>query len=178
MMNEVISLGGQPVQGFGIGAVERRNPLPVGRYWIDIFDSQENAFRAWLNEHKGSVRVITTESYPSSTFGGYEGRVWRLFEVTAPVSWNGPGFPTIAEAHVKGSDDTAQRPPKEKDPLDRLGEIEVPVSGLRTVSWVLGGVVLVAAVVVGGVILIKTRSATPRREKETSSGQAQPDPAE
>lgn len=165
MINETVFLGGCPVikpegiyvdgrrvirlgmDGVGVGALERRNPLPPGKYWVDVFTPQEAAFQDWLRKNKGSVSVITTETF--APIDDYPGRAWRLFTVQAPVAWEGPGFPTIAEPGVETSEDTAQRPDPEKDPLDKLSDFYTG-SAAKTTFWVIGAVV---AVVVGGVIV-------------------------
>lgn len=135
----------------GVGAIERANPLPAGRYWVDVFTPQEAAFQAWLQKNKSNVAVTTTESF--DPIDSYPGRVWRLFEVNAPVSWEGPGFPTIAGANVQTSGDTVQRPDPQKDPLDRFTDYGTEVGKTaKAVLWVVGGVV---ALVVGGVIVTR-----------------------
>jgi len=108
------------------GALERRNPLPPGRYWVDVFQSKATAFNAWLARQKDSVRVETTESYPGDLDRAYESRDWVLFRVLAPVPWEGPGLPTVADAGVRTSDDTVQKPPPEKNPLDDLPKLPSP----------------------------------------------------
>jgi hypothetical protein len=153
--------GGRPVVGFGfaLGDVERRNPLPVGRYWVDVFNSKEAAFREWLQAHKADVRVLTTETF--EPVGDYEGRVWRLFEVLSPVTWEGPGLPTVADPGVKSSADTAQRPAPEKDPLDQIDpKISDLTDAAARLTKTIAIVGVVAAVVVGGVLIVYYR---PRR---------------
>jgi hypothetical protein len=170
MINETVFLGGCPVirpegiyldghrvirlgmGGVGVGAVERANPLPPGKYWVDVFTPQEAAFQDWLHRNKANVIVTTTESF-DPTMDGSPGRVWRLFEVGTPVTWEGPGLPTIADPGVKSSEDTAQRPSPEKDPLDKLSDYGTDVAKTaKAVLWVVGGVV---AVVVGGVLIVR-----------------------
>lgn len=176
-MNEQIFLGGAPVAGFGaigecpvvhpegiyyggrkvialnpgaLGAVQRANPLPPGKYWVDVFTPQEAAFQDWLQRNKANVIVTTTETYEPA--GDYPGRVWRLFEVNSPVTWEGPGFPTIAGPGVKSSTDTADRPAPEPDPLDKLkGGSDDLVKSVANAAKI---VLIVGAVVVGGVLII------------------------
>lgn len=147
----VISLG---LRGVGVGAIERRNPLPVGRYWVDVFTSKEAAFQNWLRAHKAEVQVISAETF--EPIDDYEGRVWRLFKTTAPVPWEGPGLPTIAGPDVNSSADTAQRPPKEKDPLDT---IDVSLDRVKKTAWIVGAVVVVA--IGGALIYYMPRRPTP-----------------
>jgi hypothetical protein len=175
-MNETIFLNGAPAVGFGecpiirpegiyyggrrvirldpslgVGAMERANPLPAGRYWVDVFTLQEAAFQDWLKRNKANVMVTTTESY--DPIDGNPGRVWRLFEVRTPVTWEGPGFPTIATPEIKTSEDTVQRPPPTKDPLDKLSDYGTDVAKTaKAVLWVVGGVVVI---VVGGALIMR-----------------------
>jgi hypothetical protein len=93
-----------------LGGVERRNPLPAGTYWVDVFASKQAAFRDWLARNKSSVRVIRTSSYPASH--PYEARDWYLFEARSPVRWEGPGLPTIATPSTT-PESTVQRPDPE-----------------------------------------------------------------
>ena len=173
--NETVFLGGYPViqpegiyldgrrvirlglHGVGVGAIERRNPLPIGRYWVDVFDSKESAFQNWLKAHKAEVQVISAETF--EPVDNYEGRVWRLFKVTAPVQWEGPGLPTIAGPDVNSSADTGQRPPKEKDPLDTI-DVPLYFDRVKKTLWITGAVV---AVVVGGALIYYY---APRRREE------------
>ncbi len=99
-------------------AVERRNPLPAGVYWIDVFGANREKFAAWTRANK--VHVSKTESFDSTP-----PRDWLKFEVTTPVPWDAKtfGFPTIIEpgSTVNTSDDTVQKPPPETGPnLDDL----------------------------------------------------------
>jgi hypothetical protein len=47
---------------------------------------------------------------------------WYLFSVSEPVSWEGPGLPTIATEEVHVQEDTAQKPPPEKSGLEAIEE--------------------------------------------------------
>lgn len=112
-MIEQVSFGGRRALGFGLGAVERSNPLPPGRYWVDVFQTDSPAFLAWRARNAQSVGIEVTQHFDSEPW-----RDFVIFKVTSPVPWEGPGFPTIAEPWVKSSSDTAQRPPPVKDGLD------------------------------------------------------------
>lgn len=85
-------------------AVERRSPLPVARYWVDVSPANEGAFNAWTAGSAGAVAVRTTSTYD-------DGWTWYLFDVLSPVPWYGPGFPTIATADVKTPADVITSPP-------------------------------------------------------------------
>lgn len=96
----------------------RENPLPPGVYWQDIFNKDTAAFDAWLDTNKQTIKVVSVE--PSAD-GEY---TWILFRVLEPTQWQGPGLPTIAErGEETKKEDTVQRPPPEKDPLDTIGDV-------------------------------------------------------
>ena len=124
------------------GVLERRNPLPAGRYWKDIFEADAEAFGEWLKDNHETVKVRTTEH-----IDGDPPRDWLLFEVTAPTMWDGPGYPDIATANVHTSADTVQRPDPEKDPLDKLDAGD-PLGIKAVVPWIVAGVAAVAAIAV------------------------------
>jgi hypothetical protein len=116
--------------------MERRNPLPPGRYWQDIFQSNWDAFHAWLATNKDSVHVDTTESFDSAAAPDMssqtQAREFYIFTVSVPVQWDQThwGFPTIADAGVKSSADTVDRPPPELNPLDALSNALPSAQGL------------------------------------------------
>jgi hypothetical protein len=105
-------------------ALERRNPLPPGRYWLDLFpplaagrpDGQKR-FAEWVREHSGAVMVESTESFNTSP-----PRQFVIFRTSRDVPWGNEmgaavGFPTKAPSSgpgaVRSSDDTVQRPSPE-----------------------------------------------------------------
>lgn len=95
-------------------AMMRKNPLPKGRYWTDVFKEKIPQFEEWLKRNKDTVTVEKRESF-GDVFGFAAYRVWYLFSVTAEP---GPiymqrvfGFPTLADQAIKGPEDTVQRPP-------------------------------------------------------------------
>jgi len=135
------------------GALERSNPLPAGRYWVDVFSPDSAAFGAWLTSNQATVRVVSTQSFEKNDAG--PARDWYLFQVTAPTPWNGPGFPTIADASVTSSADTVQRPDPQPDPLstaadtasDLAASAQKAVTALPTVTLIaigLGVALLIA----------------------------------
>lgn len=94
-------------------AQERRNPLPIGRYWVYVPEDKLEFWQAWLAAHP-SVQSRAAEALmelvdrswiwsltPAALLPGDQGVLqrtagyWILFDVTSPVPWNGPGFPTI-----------------------------------------------------------------------------------
>lgn len=142
-------MGAEPI---AIGALERRSPLPPGRYWQDIFEKQARDWSAWVlpNIDAGTVKILKDEHFkadplrdgswlPDVLAPGSPGKIaersWFLFEVLKPVDWPATklGFPTIAHPEVKSSADTALNPPG-PTPLDEIGEglkdVLVPVATL------------------------------------------------
>lgn len=132
-----------------VGKMQRENPLPAGRYWVDVFEADQPAFRLWLESHSGPVKVVSTESHPAD--GGGPARDWYLFEVAEPVPWEGPGFPTIA-TNVTSSDDTVQKPPPEPGVLDQAADFvtSAATAGKRTITVVAVVAVALVAVSLGG----------------------------
>lgn len=118
------------------GALERRSPLPVGRYWVDVPRDRFEAFNRWLSMHATAVKVQATEARTDpmdEPFGPGEipPVTWFLFRVLQPVAWEGPGFPSIATDDVHSAEDTADRPDPEPDVAERF-RMELPSS--RTIS--------------------------------------------
>lgn len=90
-------------------AIERANPLPIGRYWVDVFEPDRAAFLNWIDANAGKLNILVKQYYMQNAGG--PARNWFLFDVLQPVDWEGPGFPTIATEEVHTSEDTAQKPP-------------------------------------------------------------------
>jgi hypothetical protein len=125
--------------------LERRSPLPVGLYWIDVIGENRAAFQAWRSVQAAEVKVRASEQFDDGP-----GRDWIKFEVLKPAAWDAKrfGFPnTIAPGEVvTSSADTVQRPDPEKDPLDKLDDALSSGGGLTAR--------LVEIVAVGGVALV------------------------
>jgi hypothetical protein len=164
---EGIYFNGRRVIRFGLEGVERANPLPVGKYWVDVFAPKEAAFQDWLARNKGNVVVTTTESFDA--IGDYPARVWRLFEVRkTPVMWEGPGLPNVATPDIKSSADTGQRPPPEKDPLDQIDALEAAKKAAEATARAMKTALIagtVVAVIVGGVLIAYYVPRQPRRKE-------------
>lgn len=89
-------------------ALERKSPLPIGRYYIYIGVDDAPRWNAWQKEHKGKIVVVSTEAqtelvsnnpfFATSLFGEtltkHSGD-WILFDVKSPVPWVNIGLPTI-----------------------------------------------------------------------------------
>lgn len=134
-----------------VGAVVRTNPLPAGRYWLDVFTpspsghaDSEVVFDRWLVENFGRVVVRTTE-----TFAGPPLRNWYLFEVLAgatptPFPFTALGFPTKAGANVTSSGDTVQRPPPEAGASSAVEALLEALRSNATLVLIAAGAVLLA----------------------------------
>ena len=141
-------------------ALERRNPVPAGRYWVDVFDqtsthpatkgqNTQTAFRDWLRRNAATVKIDSTQSFDTKP-----ARDFYIFRVTAPTLWEGPGFPEVAPAAVQSSADTVQRPDPEKDPLDQLGDALDDVGGATS------SLILAVAVGAGALLLVNVWAAS------------------
>lgn len=118
--------------------LERRNPLPAGRYWQDFFGKQRQFFINWREQAKPHVKVLSTEAHEATDQS--EPRDWVLFETDAPLPWDAAqlGFPTIAGPQVQSSSDTVQRPDPEPTPTGKDLMREVTSTAL---ALVIAGVV-------------------------------------
>ncbi len=143
---EGIYLNGQRVIRLGMAGVERQNPLPAGRYWVDVFQPDADTFGAWLSSNKATVTVRATEHYDTTPPGD-----WYLFEVTVPTPWHGPGFPTVADSSVTSAGDTVQRP----DPVPSIStQIEQELADLKSTSKATAWIGVAMLAVVGGALVV------------------------
>jgi len=125
-----------------MGGLERRTPLPVGRYWLDVPANKTGDFNGYLAASTDRVKVETTE-------GEGEGGTFYIFRVLQPVPWFAVnfGFPNTAGPEVKSRADTIQAPDLPKDGLDQVGDA---LEGVGKTGKVIVSVALVA----GGVYLL------------------------
>lgn len=132
----------------GVGAVQRANPLPPGRYWVDVFENDSPDFSSWLAANRSTVSIVSTQHFDANAGG--PARDWVLFTTSAPTPWNGPGFPTIADASVTSSSDTAVRPPPAPD-ITTLDPLEaVTTLPAMKIGLALAGAALVLALFTRG----------------------------
>jgi len=96
-----------------VGKVERRTPLPPGRYWVTVSSSptapdRVKHFLQWTESN--AQTVIVDKQEPMS--GG--AMLFAIFTVLQPTTWDGKqfGFPTVAGPEIQTSADTVQRPPE------------------------------------------------------------------
>lgn len=136
--------------GIKTGRLERKDPVPKGRYWIDIFDKKQTVWNDWVKRSGEKIKVITTEFFPAEGFDPFKNtfsspaRTWNLFDVLQPVPWGiavDVGWPTVASQDVQHSDDTAQAP----EPEGLFGDISSP--GFKIAIG--GAGLIVAAVAIG-----------------------------
>lgn len=146
-------------------AIERSDPVPVGRYWIDAINAEAIlTFDAWCIFNSGSVKVIKKEEFPAAggvnlnpfdddpmTFGA-PGRNWYLFDVTKPTPrWKTPtkglGLPNIVKSPtapnapaITNAAQTGQvpKPPTTSDMFSNM------FGDVKTVAIVLGLLYLVS----------------------------------
>lgn len=134
-------------------AVERRDPLPPGRYWVYVLEDELVRWDEWARDHSATVHVVSSErkkklsSYTPALFVTRpdlsiimdEAGAWFLFDVSAPTPWVGFGFPTIVtDPAVRSSTDVEEAPDPEPD--DQLAkDIWKEIRGLILLA---GGVYL------------------------------------
>jgi hypothetical protein len=97
-----------------VGVIERRQPLPPGRYWITVTSSDSapdrmTHFLQWTAANAQTVIVDKTEP-----MGGGVNGIFCIFTVLQKTTWDAKqfGFPNVAGPEIQTSDDTVQRPQK------------------------------------------------------------------
>jgi hypothetical protein len=149
--------------------IERRRPLPAGRYWLDVVPLFKTKWEIWRNAMStvDSVKIEHTEHFDaveaqSNPFGdgpvpAAPERDFVIFSLTnANVAWGLIGLPspTIAPATVTSSADTADVPP----PPPTIGEqLQAAASNLGTGAKVGMGLGVAVVVTIAGVALLKKR---------------------
>jgi len=121
---------------------KQTDPLPVGRYSLDVADFPEGHIDEWHGfVHANASKLKVTENEEHDAEGGVPKRLFTIFEVTEPVFFPAQnfGFPTIAPANVKSESDTIQAPDDD--------ETTDPGARLR-LALLVGGAVVVAGVAI------------------------------
>lgn len=140
------------------GAIERRDPLPVGSYWVDaVGEEQIKQFEDWIAANVGVAGIVTSEQTNDSPKA-----FWYLFKVTGgpngqflPI-WSGPGRPNIAEPGVKQSSDTVREPDiSNMGFLDLIGITPGMQKSLGLGSDVIGNVIIIGMFLGGGLLTYK-----------------------
>lgn len=138
-------------------AMERRDPVPPGRYWITLKRSEMDQWREWLIENSTKVSVVASEAQfvspdgwlwaarPEAILPGTDGIIktiaaeWILFDVKSPVKWIGLGLPTIVtDPTVRSTTDVITAP---------APEVEDTISQIRNLVFFAGAVYLIGALV-------------------------------
>lgn len=127
--------------------IERRRPLPVGRYWADIFPAQQPKWGAWISVQRnaGNASIEATEHFDA--IGDSEAHDFVIWNTTAETIWpdDEMGFlPNVAGPGIRSSADTVQRPEPEPDALGRID------------AWgkSIGRAIVTAGAVAGGVLVL------------------------
>jgi hypothetical protein len=93
--------------------LERRNPLPAGRYYLDVFGPTHiAAFEAYLKSNASSITVENQQLTPASVLNAQPEVMFYLFTLRAPVGWDQVtfGFPNIAGPNIRQQSDTNDVP--------------------------------------------------------------------
>lgn len=116
--------------------IERRNPLPAGRYWIDVVGDNFYVMEGWLKAVAPFVQVENQHLTPATGFDPGAGPpllpgpdavanstpriMFYIFRTSKALPWVGAvlGFPNIAGPQIQTQADTTARPPTPKGPLD------------------------------------------------------------
>jgi hypothetical protein len=136
----------------GLGPQICANPLPIGRYAIEIMDQPHGAldsFNLWTKNNAQNIKVVQTQSI-AATDDSPAGQ-FTIFILNAPVFWNGTvwGCPNVAGVSVV--DDTAFVAPDPPTPWDEVMDwFNKPpgggsAGGLPTWAYVAVGTVLLLA---------------------------------
>ena len=126
--------------------LERRDPLPAGRYWLDVFPSNQDAWDRWSNamDSVGSVTIEHTEHFDAA--GGAPAHTFVIWSMTSPnVAYRAAGLPapTIADVGVQTSSDTATRPPPTPGVLEQIEQTAASLGSSARVGIAVGGAVVV-----------------------------------
>lgn len=139
--------------------IERRRPLPEGRYWIDITAEDRPKWDTWVEGMK-AIPSVTIEKvqhieatdsqwnpFGEGTAPAAPERDFAIFRLSAPnIAWEAAGLksPNIAGTDVQGAEDVSQAPPPEPSATE---QISTAIGGLGTAAKVGIGVGAAAAVI-------------------------------
>ena len=118
--------------------VERRSPLPPGRYWLDVTGKARiEDFEGYLSTTARSAIAVERREdtdVPTPQITRVEKQRWYLFRVLKPARWFGGnfGFPTIAHPDVRTRADTATVPRAEY----WWESMHLDTGSLRAVFWI------------------------------------------
>ncbi len=128
---------------------EKRNPLPPGRYWIDVSGTDKVSGFAFLLSQAAALGAVVVEnvelngasvdlgSVLEALEGGNNPAAWFLFRVTDvgtfSIDQSQLGFATIADPNVHSQDDTVQKPDPVGDAQDTLKTMIAVLEGVAVV---------------------------------------------
>lgn len=151
------------------GPMERKDPVPAGRYWLYITTAEVPRWDEWVKEHADRVQVIATEAQEAlsswlpmlfvtrpdlSIITNVEG-YWVLFDVLQPVPWVGLGYPThVIDPSVQSATDISTAPPPAPDssPWDTVATLT------KLAGWGLGAYLAIQGFALLRPLLSKGRS--------------------
>lgn len=127
--------------------LERRRPLPPGRYWADVFPQNRPAWSAWrdLQLAAGAARIETTSHEPSAA--GAPEHDFVIWTTDRETIWPDDvlGFaPNVAESSITQSSDTVQLP----DPESTTSLSDAIANNALKVGLIVGGSVVLGFVLV------------------------------
>ena len=107
-------------------AVERRNPLPVGRYWIAFAPEHAPSFNAWWAANRGLVSIEQAKLDPASHWE------FTIFRVTGAASRfpSELGFPNVAGKDVIDESSAVQAPVIDTDVVPSLPDVAASAASL------------------------------------------------
>lgn len=142
-------------------AIERRRPLPVGRYWIDVLEVSKNKWLGWRDAFvpKGDAFVEVTEDIPATSDSA--ARQFVIFNTKKELVWPddmGIGV-NVAGPEIRSSADTVKG-------VDLTPSFELPTAQQITAGierTLIGLAVVVGIAVVGGVVIVAMGNRRGRR---------------
>lgn len=123
-------------------ALERRNPLPLGRYWVDIQRKYVPDFDNFLRIVGRGIFVRQTKERedPHTTGGANTGYLFDVLDPLIPWDSTRYGYPTIA-TNITDLDQTGQVPTAEPLIPANWGEGLGPAILLALAVWALSSMV-------------------------------------
>lgn len=136
--------------------IERKRPLPIGRYWVDVSARNRIAWDAWVKFNGEAQRAHGEVAQHFEAADGAESRDFYIFNTTEPTVWPDAelGFaPNVAGPEIKSYEDVIQKPPPAEplDPFRGVGDAIGKGLGL------LAGAVVVVALVAAALAMRKSR---------------------
>lgn len=129
----------------------RTQPLPAGRYWLDVPITQLDPWMLWVRSNPQTVSIEHSEVAGSPAAG----LTFFIFRTSKPMRFDQRsfGFPSLAGPEIQTANDTVQRPPTptaKSEVLDPLLEQVQAAAGSNLGRAVLIGVLLYAFTKAGG----------------------------